>query len=96
MSERTSEQQEIKAAGGRIITGTVVSAKMDKSIVVMTERKVKHPLYGKFIKRSTKVCAHDEQNRCKEGDLVQVKECRPISKRKTWRLLDVLDTVETN
>jgi small subunit ribosomal protein S17 len=68
-----------------------VSDKMDKTITVMIERTVKHPIYGKFIKRSTKLHAHDEANVCKEGDLVSVTECRPLSKSKTWMLVDVLE-----
>jgi small subunit ribosomal protein S17 len=74
----------------RTIQGTVISDKMDKTITVMFERKVRHPVYGKFIKRSTKVHAHDESNECKEGDIVIVELCRPISKSKTWRLVKVV------
>lgn len=74
----------------RIITGEVVSNKMDKTIVVMGERKVKHPLYGKFIRRSTKYHAHDENNECNIGDTVTIKECRPLSKSKTWILIKVV------
>ena len=75
----------------RSVTGRVVSNKMDKSITVLVERKVKHPVYGKFIGRSTKLHAHDENNECKEGDLVQIEECRPLSKSKSWRLVKVLE-----
>jgi small subunit ribosomal protein S17 len=75
----------------RTVQGRVVSDKMDKTITVMIERTVKHPIYGKFIKRSTKLHAHDEANVCKEGDLVSVTECRPLSKSKTWMLVDVLE-----
>jgi small subunit ribosomal protein S17 len=64
---------------------------MDKTITVLIERKVKHPLYGKFIRRSTKVHAHDQDNVCKEGDTVLVAQCRPISKSKTWKLIKVVD-----
>lgn len=74
----------------RTVSGRVVSNKMDKTITVMLERKVKHPLYGKFIRRSTKVHAHDEANECNEGDMVVVEQCRPISKSKTWRLVKVV------
>jgi len=77
----------------RTIQGRVVSNKMDKTITVMIERKVRHPLYGKYIKRSTKLHAHDENNECQEGDLVSVVETRPISKSKTWRLVKVLEKV---
>ena len=75
----------------RTISGRVVSDKMDKTITVLIERKVKHPLYGKFIRRSTKVHAHDEENVCKEGDTVLIKQCRPISKSKNWSLVKVVD-----
>lgn len=77
----------------RTVQGRVVSNKMDKTITVMIERKVRHPLYGKYIKRSTKLHAHDEQNECQEGDLVSVVETRPISKNKTWRLVKVIEKV---
>ena len=73
----------------RTLTGKVVSDKMDKTITVMIERRVKHPIYGKFVKRSTKLHAHDEQNECKIGDTVSVRECRPLSKSKTWMLVSV-------
>ena len=75
----------------RTVQGRVVSNKMDKTITVMIERTVKHPIYGKFIKRSTKLHAHDEANVCNEGDLVTVTECRPLSKSKTWMLVDVVE-----
>lgn len=70
----------------RTLQGKVISAKMDKSIVVAIERKVKHPLYGKFMKRTTKLHAHDETNQCSEGDVVTISECRPLSKTKSWTL----------
>ena len=71
----------------RIMQGVVVSDKMDKSVVVNVERRTQHPLYKKFIRRSKKYVAHDENNACKEGDVVQIKECRPISKRKNWEVV---------
>lgn len=71
--------------------GRVVSDKMDKTVTVMLERKVKHALYGKYIKRSTKVKAHDEENTCAEGDTVRIEECRPLSKSKSWRVVEVLE-----
>ena len=71
----------------RQLTGVVISDKADKTITVKIERKVKHPTYGKIMKRSTKVYAHDEQNLAKIGDVVTVQECRPLSKSKTWMLL---------
>lgn len=73
----------------RTLTGRVVSSKMNKSITVLVERRVKHPLYGKFITRSSKLHAHDEKNDCNEGDLVTIKECRPISKSKNWMLVSI-------
>lgn len=81
-----SEQQEMN----RMLQGRVVSDKMDKTVTVLVERKVKHPLYGKFIRRSTKVHAHDESNECGIGDTVMVEQCRPLSKNKTWRLVKVV------
>ena len=73
----------------RTVTGRVVSNKMDKSITVLVERRVKHPMYGKFMKRSSKLHAHDANNECNEGDLVTITSCRPLSKTKTW----ILDTI---
>ncbi len=74
----------------RTLQGKVISAKMDKSIVVAIERKVKHPLYGKFMKRTTKLHAHDETNQCNEGDVVLISECRPLSKNKSWTLASIV------
>lgn len=74
------------------LTGTVVSAKMDKTIAVRIDRLLAHPLYGKFIKRSTKVLSHDENNQAKEGDVVVVSACRPISGKKVWTLDRILST----
>jgi small subunit ribosomal protein S17 len=74
----------------RIVTGKVISDKMDKSATVMIERKVKHPVYGKYIRRSTKLHIHDAENTCQEGDLVVIEQCRPISRTKSWRLVEVL------
>ena len=71
----------------RILQGVVVSDKMDKSVTVNVERRTQHPLYKKFIRRSKKYVAHDETNACKEGDIVQIQECRPISKRKSWEVI---------
>lgn len=71
--------------------GKVVSDKMEKSIVVEVERKIKHPIYGKFLKKSKKFTAHDEQNDCKPGDIVRISETRPLSKTKRWRLVEILE-----
>jgi len=75
----------------RIQTGSVVSDKMDKSAVVLIERRVKHPVYGKFVRKSTKLHIHDENNECGIGDIVQITECRPISKTKSWKLVKVVE-----
>ena len=72
--------------------GVVTSDKMDKSITVLVERHVKHPLYGKFIKRSTKIHAHDEANECKLGDVVRIAECRPLSKTKSFKLVEIVES----
>jgi small subunit ribosomal protein S17 len=76
----------------RVLTGTVVSDKTDKTVVVSVERRVKHPLYGKIIRRSKKYHAHDEGNVFKEGEVVRIEECAPISKLKTWRVLPKADS----
>ncbi|HJE87791.1 30S ribosomal protein S17 [Rikenella microfusus] len=72
-------------------TGVVVSNKMDKSIVVAVKRKVKHPIYGKFVNKTTKFVAHDEENTCGEGDTVRIMETRPLSKSKRWRLVEIIE-----
>lgn len=77
----------------KTVTGKVVSNKMDKTIVVLVERRIKHPKYGKYIMRSSKMHAHDSTNQCKIGDLVRIKETRPISKLKTWELLEVIRAI---
>jgi small subunit ribosomal protein S17 len=76
----------------RTITGRVVSNKMDKTITVLVERVVKHPVYGKYVKRSTKMMAHDENNVCQEGDVVSITSCRPLSRHKTFKLVEVLES----
>ena len=75
----------------RVLTGTVVSDKGDKTVVVRVERKVKHPIYGKFVKKTTKFMAHDETNTCGIGDTVLIMETRPLSKTKNWRLVEILE-----
>ncbi len=80
-----SEQKNL----ARTASGTVVSNKMDKTITVLVERRIKHPLYGKYIKRSKKIHAHDADNQCQEGDKVTMEETRPISKRKAWKLSSI-------
>ena len=83
-----------KARQARSLQGVVISDKMDKSITVQVERRVKHPLYKKFISRSTKFHAHDENNDCREGDKVVIQQCKPMSKTKNWRLVEVVQRAE--
>ena len=80
-------EQEKKA---RSTSGVVISNKMDKTVTVLVERQEKHPLYKKYIRKSTKLHAHDESNECNEGDTVQIEECRPMSKSKSWRVIGVV------
>ena len=75
----------------RTLTGRVSSDKMDKTITVVIERLVRHPVYGKYLRRSTKLHAHDENNECRSGDLVMIEQCRPLAKTKAWRLVKVLE-----
>jgi small subunit ribosomal protein S17 len=82
-----------QAAENRTLQGRVVSDKMDKGITVVIERRVKHPLYGKYVSKSTKVHAHDENNECQTGDLVVVEQCRPLSKTKKWRFIKLIERV---
>ena len=74
----------------RTLTGRVLSVKMDKTVTVLVERRVKHPLYQKYMRRSSKLLAHDEGNECKEGDVVSIEQCRPMSRSKSWRLHKIL------
>lgn len=83
---------ETGTSSSRVITGRVVSDKMDKTIVVLVERRVQHPIYDKYVRRSTRITAHDENNEAKAGDAVEISECRPVSKRKAWRLVRVVET----
>ncbi len=78
------------------LVGEVVSNKMDKSIVVLIQRRVKHPVYGKYIQRTTKLCVHDEENACQMGDMVRIEQTRPLSKRKSWRLVSIEKRSELN
>jgi len=80
---------EAEKKGQRTIAGRVVSDKMDKTVSVAVERLVKHPVYGKYIRRTTKILAHDASNECKPGDRVTISECRPISKNKSWQVVSV-------
>ena len=84
----------IESGVRRAVQGSVISARMDKSITVLVVRQFKHPLYKKYIRRSTRLHAHDETNDCKQGDTVLIEECRPISKTKSWRVVRVLERSE--
>lgn len=86
----TTEETGTKASA-RTLTGVVVSNRMDKTITVRVERRVLHPLYGKYVRRSSKILAHDEANECKEGDLVSIESCRPLSRNKSWRLARIVE-----
>ena len=93
---QSSEQPKASAgahleAGARTLTGQVVSSKMNKTIAVTIERVVRHPTYGKYVRRTTKLLAHDESNQAREGDTVTIAPCRPLSRRKSWRLVAVLE-----
>ncbi|MEM7196344.1 MAG: 30S ribosomal protein S17 [Pseudomonadota bacterium] len=90
MSSTDTENSAAAGSKARTIQGSVVSAAMDKTITVLVERKVKHPLYKKYIRRSTKLHAHDENNECAAGDTVTIEACRPMSKSKCWRLVEVV------
>ena len=89
MSEEKSVT--IEAGARRAVRGSVIRARSDKSITVLVVRQFRHPLYKKYIRRSTRIHAHDESNDCKEGDTVLIEECRPLSKTKTWRVIRVLE-----
>ena len=82
MEERTMRRERV---------GTVVSSKMEKSIIVAVKRKVKHPIYGKFVNKTSNFVAHDEENTCNEGDTVKIMETRPLSKSKNWRLVEIIE-----
>jgi len=86
-----SEAQETQAKRARTLTGRVVSDKMDKTVTVLVERKVTHPIYGKIVRRSQKLHAHDETNECHPGDIVLIQECRPYSRTKSWRVTQLLE-----
>jgi len=88
--EQITEQHSTEEKKIRALIGQVVSTNMDKSVTVVVERLVRHPVYGKYIRRSNKLLAHDEANSCKEGDKVAIVECRPISKRKSWKVAEIV------
>ncbi|MEP7266016.1 MAG: 30S ribosomal protein S17 [Saprospiraceae bacterium] len=89
--EQNSSTETLVRAKRKTRVGVVASAKMNKSITVSLDRKVKHPKYGKFLHKTTKFMAHDEKNECKEGDTVMIMETRPLSKNKSWRLVQIIE-----
>ena len=86
----SEEVKKVATKGRRTVVGRVISNKMDKTVSVSIERLIKHPIYGKYIRRTTKVLAHDENNECKSGDRVTISECRPVSKHKAWQVVNVV------
>ena len=90
-TQKTSGSEGSAAASVRTLTGRVVSTKMDKTVAVAIERLVRHGKYGKYVRRTTKLLAHDEKSECKDGDLVDITPCRPLSRRKSWKLLRVIE-----
>ena len=87
----SAEESKVEAKGARTLTGRVVSTKMQKTVAVEIERLIKHDVYGKYIRRTTKLLAHDETGASHEGDLVKIAPCRPMSRRKSWQLVEVLE-----
>jgi small subunit ribosomal protein S17 len=87
----SAEEKKVEVKGARTLTGRVVSTKMQKTVAVEIERLIKHDVYGKYIRRTTKLLAHDEAGASHEGDLVKIAPCRPMSRRKSWQLIEVLE-----
>jgi len=92
----SAEKDNADLGASRRTIGRVVSDKMDKSVTVSVERLIKHKVYGKYVRRTSKVVAHDETNQCKEGDVVAISECRPISKTKAWRVVEIVSGQAAN
>lgn len=90
-AESTKVESKVEKKGARTMTGKVVSTKMQKTVAVEIERLVKHPMYGKFIRRTTKLLAHDENGAAKDGDVVVITPCRPMSRHKSWRILEIVE-----
>ncbi len=86
-TDKQAEEKKVQ----RTLTGAVTSSAMDKTVTVMIERRIKHPVYGKYITRSTKLHVHDEKNECGEGDVVVIEQCRPMSKTKSWSLVSIVE-----
>jgi len=93
-AEKTEATATEAAKSERTLTGRVVSAKMNKTVSVAVERLIKHPQYGKYVRRTTKLMAHDEANECKEGDTVSIAPCRPLSRHKSWKLVKVIERAD--
>jgi small subunit ribosomal protein S17 len=91
MNDASDASKDAGKAVQRTVTGRVVSDKMNKSVSVAIERLIRHPEYGKYVRRTSKVIAHDENNECKTGDRVEIRECRPISRHKAWRVVNILE-----
>lgn len=91
MAEQQEQQEAVKVAHRKSRVGVVSSTKMQKTITVVVNRRLRHPIYGKFVQKSKKFTAHDEEETCREGDLVRIEETRPLSKRKRWKLVEVLE-----
>ncbi|MGD2161228.1 MAG: 30S ribosomal protein S17 [Gammaproteobacteria bacterium] len=87
VADSTDQNEKVQ----RTLTGSVTSDAMDKSVTVKIDRRIKHPVYGKYISRSTKLHVHDENNQCNKGDIVVIEQCRPMSKTKSWRLVEVVE-----
>ena len=96
MSDTDTPESKGAEKRSRTVVGRVMSNKADKSVSVSIERVVKHPVYGKYIRRTTKLLAHDEDNQCRAGDTVAIMECRPISKRKSWKVVEVIESNEAD
>ena len=90
MTSKIETAKEHRQPGGQFVQGNVIGTAMDKTITVLVERKIRHPMYKKYIRRSTKLHAHDENNECTVGDTVRIQSCRPLSKSKCWRLVEVV------
>ena len=91
IEQAAAEKPAVETRGARTLTGRVVSTKMHKTIAVEIERLIKHPRYGKYVRRTTKILAHDENNEARQGDAVTITPCRPLSRRKAWRLVEIVE-----
>jgi len=95
MNDQSAQPEQVReTVRQRPTIGRVVSDRMDKTVAVAIERLIKHPVYGKYVRRTSKVLAHDENNECKTGDRVAIRECRPISRRKSWRVVSIVERAQ--